>query len=94
MKWKDLKNEITSLSAEEKSELELMAMLAMVRKQRKMKQAQLAEKANVTQAQIARVENLTYSPSLDTLTKILNGLELDLGFVDRNTGKLIRFVSK
>ena len=94
MKWKDLKNEITSLSAEEKSELELMSMLAMVRKQRKMTQAQLAEKANVTQAQIARVENLTYSPSLDTLTKILNGLELDLGFVDRNTGKLIRFVSK
>jgi transcriptional regulator with XRE-family HTH domain len=68
--------------------------IAAVRKLRGMSQIQLAEKANVTQAQIARVENLTYSPSLDTLTKILNGLELDLGFVDRNTGKLIRFVSK
>ena len=55
MKWKDLKNEISSLSAEEKSELELMAMLAMVRKQKKLTQAELAEKANVTQAQVARV---------------------------------------
>lgn len=91
MKWKDLKNEISSLSAEEKSELELMAMLAMVRKQKKLTQAELAEKANVTQAQVARVENLTYSPSLNTLTRILKGLDIDLGFVDRNTGKLIRF---
>ena len=91
MKWKDIKNEISSLSAEEKSELELMAMLAMVRKQKKLTQAELAEKANVTQAQVARVENLTYSPSLNTLTRILKGLDIDLGFVDRNTGKLIRF---
>ena len=94
MKWKDLKNEISSLSAEEKSELELMAMLAMVRKQKKLTQAELAEKANVTQAQVARVENLTYSPSLNTLTRILKGLDIDLGFVDRNTGKLIRFSLK
>jgi len=90
MKWSKFKNEITSLTPEEKSELELMAAIAKVRKIRNLTQAQLATKANVTQAQIARVENLTYSPSLDTLTKILNGLDLDLGLVDKKTGKLVK----
>lgn len=90
MKWSKFKNEITSLTPEEKSELELMAAIAKVRKIRNLTQEQLATKANVTQAQIARVENLTYSPSLDTLTKILNGLDLDLGLVDKKTGKLVK----
>lgn len=90
MKWSDLKKEITSLTPEEKSELELMATLAKVRKLKNMTQAQLALKANLTQAQVARVENLTYRPSLETLTKILNGLDLDLALVDRSTGQLVR----
>ncbi len=90
MKWSKFKNEITSLTPEVKSELELMAAIAKVRKIRNLTQEQLATKANVTQAQIARVENLTYSPSLDTLTKILNGLDLDLGLVDKKTGKLVK----
>jgi len=90
VKWSKFKNEITSLTSEEKSELELMAAIAKVRKVRNLTQEQLAKKANVTQAQIARVENLSYSPSLDTLTKILNGLDLNLGLVDKKTGKLVK----
>ncbi len=90
MKWSDMKNEITSLSQKEKAELELMATIAKVRKQKCLTQEQLALKANVTQAQVARVENLAYSPSLDTLTRILNGLDLELRLVDRKTGKLVK----
>ena len=90
MKWSELKKEITSLTQEEKAELELMAAIAKIRKQKNITQEQLALKANVTQTQIARVENLTYAPSLDTLTKILNGLDLELGLVDRKTGKLVK----
>lgn len=90
MKWSDFKKEISSLTPEEKSELELMATIAKVRKLKNMTQAQLALKANLTQAQVARVENLTYMPSLETLTKILNGLDLDLALVDRSTGQLVR----
>ena len=90
MKWSELKKEITSLTHEEKAELELMATIAKVRKYKNITQEQLALKANVTQAQVARVENLTYAPSLDTLTKILNGLDLELGLVDRKTGKLVK----
>ena len=90
MKWSELKKEITSLTQEEKAELELTAAIAKIRKQKNITQEQLAQKANVTQTQIARVENLTYAPSLDTLTKILNGLDLELGLVDRKTGKLVK----
>ena len=89
MKWSDIKKNITSLSDEEKAELELMAAIAKVRKQKKITQEQLAIKAKVTQTQVARVENLAYAPSLDTLTKILHGMDLELGLVDRKTGKLL-----
>ena len=90
MKWSEMKNEITSLTQEEKAELELMAAIAKVRKKKCLTQEQLAQKANVTQAQVARVENLSYSPSLDTLTRILNGLDLELRLVDRKTGRLVK----
>ena len=90
MKWSEMKKEITSLTHEEKAELELMAAIARVRKQKNITQEQLAFKAHVTQAQVARVENLDYAPSIDTLTRILNGLDLELGLVDRKTGKLVK----
>jgi transcriptional regulator with XRE-family HTH domain len=90
MKWSELKKEISSLTEEEKAELELMAAIAKIRKQKNITQEQLAQKANVTQTQVARTENLTYAPSLDTLTKILNGLDRELGLVDRKTGKLVK----
>jgi transcriptional regulator with XRE-family HTH domain len=90
MKWSDLKNEILSLTPEEKAELELVASIASVRKSRNLTQAQLATRANVSQAQVARVENLAYAPSLDTLTKIVHGLGLELALVDSKTGKLVK----
>ena len=89
MRWAELKHELTSLSSEEKSQLDLIATLVKVRRLKKMTQAQLAIKANLTQTQIARVENLTYKPSLETLMKILNALDLDLALVDRSTRQVV-----
>ena len=89
MRWSELKHEMSSLSSEEKSQLDLIAALVKVRKLKNMTQAQLAIKANLTQTQIARVENLTYKPSLETLMKILNGLDLDLALVDRSTRQVV-----
>lgn len=88
MRWSELKHELTSLSSEEKSQLDLIAALVKVRKLKNMTQAQLAIKANLTQTQIARVENFTYKPSLETLMKIVNGLDLDLALVDRSTRQI------
>ena len=59
MKWSDFKQEITSLTPEEK-------------------------------AQVARVENLSYIPSLTTLSKILGGLDMDIALVDRQTGEVLK----
>jgi len=89
MRWSELKHELSSLSSAEKSQLDLIAALVKVRKMKNMTQAQLAIKANLTQTQIARVENLTYKPTLETLMKILNGLDLDLALVDRSTGQIV-----
>ena len=89
MKWSELKHELRSLSSEEKSQLDLIATLVKVRKLKNLTQAQLAIKANLTQTQIARVENLTYKPSLETLMKIVNGLDLDLALVDRSTRQIV-----
>ncbi len=90
MKWSDFKQEITSLTPEEKAELDLMAAIASVRKRKNLTQAQLARRAKVTQAQVARVENHSYTPSLATLSKILCGLDLDIALIDRHTGEVIR----
>jgi len=90
VKWSDFKQEITSLSPEEKAGLELMAAIASVRKRKNLTQEQLARRAKVTQAQVARVENFSYTPSLATLTKIFGGLDLDIALIDRQTGEVIR----
>ena len=55
-----------------------------------MKQDELAEKVHVSQAQIARVENYSYAPTLKTITKIANGLDLELTFIDRSTKELVK----
>ena len=89
MKWSEYKKEIKSIPESEKDALELMAYLAAIRKSKNITQAQLAERTKLTQAQIARAENMTHTPSLLTVTKIIDGLDIDFGFVDRTTRQLI-----
>lgn len=89
MKWSEFKKEIKSIPDYEKEALELMAYLAAIRKSKNITQEQLAERTKLTQAQIARAENMTYTPSLLTITRIMNGLEIDFGFIDRSTQQLV-----
>ena len=90
MKWTDVKKDISSISQEDKSLIELTALLASLRKEKKMTQKELADKVHVSQAQIARVENFSYAPSLKTITKIADGLNLELAFRDKTTKKLVK----
>lgn len=90
MKWTDVKKDISSISQEDKNLIELTALLASLRKEKKMTQKELAEKVHVSQAQIARVENFSYTPSLKTITKIADGLNLELTFIDKTTKKLVK----
>ena len=90
MKWTDVKQDISSISQEDKNLIELTALLASLRKEKKMTQKELADKVHVSQAQIARVENFSYAPSLKTITKIADGLNLELTFIDKTTKKLVK----
>ena len=90
MKWTDVKKDISSISQEDKNLIELIALLASLRKEKKMTQKELAEKVHVSQAQIARVENFSYTPSLKTITKIADGLNLELTFRDKTTKELVK----
>ena len=90
MKWTDVKKDISSISQEDKNLIELTALLASLRKEKKMTQKELAEKVHVSQAQIARVENFSYTPSLKTITKIADGLNLELTFRDKTPKELVK----
>lgn len=90
MKWNELKKDITSISDEEKRILEVTALLASVRQEKRMTQQELAAITKLTQAQIARAENSSYTPSLKTITKIAEGLGLEIAFIVKNSKELIR----
>lgn len=90
MKWNELKKGITSISDEEKRILEVTALLASVRQEKRMTQQELADITKLTQAQIARAENSSYTPSLKTITKIAEGLDLEIAFIDKTSKELIR----
>lgn len=90
MKWNDLKKDITSISDEEKRILEVTALLASVRQEKNLTQQELAKITKLTQAQIARAENSSYTPSLKTIAKIAEGLDLEIAFIDKNSNELVR----
>ena len=94
MKWSAFKNEITNLPDSEKEALELMASLAAIRKSKNITQEQLAERSKLTQAQIARAENLTYTPSLLTIMRIINGLDIKIAFIDKATKKIVSDIKR
>lgn len=89
MKWTEVKKEISSVTDEEKSLIELTALLASYRKKHNITQEALARQINLTQAQIARVETYTQPPTLQTINKIASGLGLELALVDKKTKDLV-----
>lgn len=90
MKWTEVKKDIQSISEDEKNVIELMASLASIRKSKHMTQQDVAEKAQLSQVQIARAETLAHTPSIETVAKIANSLNLELTFVDKNTHQLTK----
>lgn len=89
MKWTEVKKDIQSISEDEKNVIELMALLASIRKSKHMTQQDVAEKTQLSQVQIARAETLAHTPSIETVVKIANSLNLELTFVDKSTQRLI-----
>ena len=82
--WKDLRNEL-EITPEEESiielEKELIKTMVTIREKQGLSQAELAEKCNVKQPVIARMEKAVHSPQIDSLLKILVPLGYKLKIV-------------
>ena len=81
-KWEDVKAQMTSLSDEEKQNIEVLADIVshMIERRQEigLSQRDLAEKCGIKQSAIARLETMRAVPQLDTLSKLLKPLGLKL----------------
>lgn len=80
--WEQARNEIKSISEEEKQEIRQMAQLvAQIIERRQalgLTQKQLAERAGLKQEAVARLESARTMPRVDTLLRVSNSLNLHL----------------
>ncbi|MCK5762872.1 MAG: helix-turn-helix transcriptional regulator [Clostridiales bacterium] len=67
--------------------LEIMEFLTERRKSLNISQEEMGRLLKTTQEQISKYENLNNSPSLERFMKILDSLNIDLIFVDRDKKK-------
>lgn len=84
-KFKELWNDPEFMTDGERGridlEVELIEKLVEAREEKGITQQQLAEMAGLKQSAIARLENLTATPQIDTLFKILKPLGYTLAIV-------------
>ena len=82
VKWQDVKNSMTSLTDEEKREVDLMAdIITKIIERRQelgISQRELEKLTGVRQEAICRIENMKNMPQLDTLIKLMEPLGLRL----------------
>lgn len=69
------------VSKHDQKAIELVIELEKERKNLKMSQSQIAARANITQGQLSRIENLESIPSLDTINNIAEALNKKLTLV-------------
>lgn len=82
LRWEDVKNSMTSLTEEEKKEIDLIAdIISQIIERRQelgISQRELEKITGVKQEVICRIENMRNMPRLDTLVKIMEPLGLRL----------------
>jgi transcriptional regulator with XRE-family HTH domain len=75
--WKEVRSELKISNEDEaiiELEKELIRTMVKIREEQGLSQAQLAEKCNMKQSVIARMETAVHSPQVDSLLKILTPL--------------------
>ena len=82
--WKQAKGELMA-DSETKAEYEalrpqyeIVSQIIKARDEQGIKQAQLAERTGIRQSNISRLEGGNYNPSLDFLSRVANGLGMEL----------------
>lgn len=61
----------------------LIAQLISARKEKGLSQSELAERSNVSQQVVSRLETLSHSPNLSSLLKLVDGLGMELKLVPK-----------
>lgn len=72
--WKEIRKELNLSEEEERIialEKELIRSLALIREEQGLSQAELADKCNMKQPTIARIEKNQHSPQVDSLLRVL-----------------------
>ncbi|KUO75951.1 MAG: hypothetical protein APF77_24305 [Clostridia bacterium BRH_c25] len=82
VRWQDVKNSMTSLTDEEKREIDLISdiITQIIERRRELglSQRELEKLTGIKQEVICRVENMKNVPQLDTLIRIMEPLGLRL----------------
>lgn len=76
--WKDIRENQTSIPKEELSLIDTLSFLQAQRIKQEITQTEFAERINMTQPQLAKIENLDSTPTLATLNKYAKGLGLEI----------------
>lgn len=76
--WKDIRENQTSIPKEELSLIDTLSFLQAQRIKQGISQTEFAERINMTQPQLAKIENLDSKPTLATLNKYAKGLGLEI----------------
>lgn len=76
--WKDIRENQTSIPKEELSLIDTLSFLQAQRIKQGISQTEFAGRINMTQPQLAKIENLDSTPTLATLNKYAKGLGLEI----------------
>lgn len=76
--WKDIRENQTAIPREELSLIDVLSFLQAQRIRQGISQTEFAKKTNMTQSQLAKIENLDSTPTLATLNKYAKGLGLEI----------------
>ncbi|WP_294241283.1 helix-turn-helix domain-containing protein [Pseudobutyrivibrio sp.] len=82
--WKEFRQELNLSPEEEKIielEKDLLRTMVTIREEQGLSQSELADKCNVKQPVIARMEKAVHSPQVDSLLKVLVPLGYKLAIV-------------
>lgn len=76
--WKDIRENQTSIPKEELSFIDTLSFLQAQRIKQGISQTEFAERINMTQPQLAKIENLDSTLTLATLNKYAKGIGLEI----------------
>ena len=89
--WEEIRKKLNiTIEQEEEIRIESEIIQATVeaRKNKKITQQELSKKSGLTQSAIARVENGTHSPTLQTMIKYLNAMDYTFKVVPKQKHKI------